>query len=135
MRVRTLGPRAILAALFGASAGMTGTAAAQQGSLLVRVVDGTTGAPVEQAQAFIVGTTTGGLTNAEGRFLFRVIPAGVRVVRVRARRLCGAEEATRDPRRAAGAKSNSACSNSRSTSTPSSSPPPARRGASSLATR
>jgi TonB-linked SusC/RagA family outer membrane protein len=77
-----LGPRALLAALFGATAGTAGTAAAQQGSLLVKVVDATTGAPVEQAQVFIVGTTTGGLTNAEGRFLFRVVPAGVRVVRV-----------------------------------------------------
>ena len=82
MRVRTLGPRVLLAALFGATVGTAATAAAQQGSLLVKVVDATTGAPVEQAQAFIVGTTTGGLTNAEGRFLFRVIPAGVRVVRV-----------------------------------------------------
>ena len=82
MRVRTLGPRVLLAALFGATVGTAETAAAQQGSLLVKVVDATTGAPVEQAQAFIVGTTTGGLTNAEGRFLFRVIPAGVRVVRI-----------------------------------------------------
>ena len=82
MRVRTLGPRVLLAALFGATVGTAATAAAQQGSLLVKVVDATTGAPVEQAQAFIVGTTTGGLTNAEGRFLFRVIPAGVRVVRI-----------------------------------------------------
>jgi TonB-linked SusC/RagA family outer membrane protein len=82
MNVRVSGPRALLAGVLCATAGLTQTAAAQQGSLLVKVVDANSGAPVEQAQTFIVGTTTGGITNAEGRFLFRVLPAGVRVVRV-----------------------------------------------------
>jgi TonB-linked SusC/RagA family outer membrane protein len=76
------GPRALLAAVLSASAGITGAAAAQQGSLVVRVVDATTSAPVEQAQVSVVGTTTGGLTNLEGRYLFRALPAGVRVIRV-----------------------------------------------------
>ena len=82
MNVRVSGPRVLLAGVLCATAGLSQIAAAQQGSLLVKVVDATSGAPVEQAQTFIVGTTTGGITNAEGRFLFRVLPAGVRVVRV-----------------------------------------------------
>ena len=82
MNVRVSGPRALLAGVLCATAGLSQVAAAQQGSLLVKVVDATSGAPVEQAQTFIVGTTTGGITNAEGRFLFRSLPAGVRVVRV-----------------------------------------------------
>jgi len=76
------GPRAWLAVVLGMSLTAASRAAAQQGSLLVKVVDATTSAPVEQAQVFIVGTSTGGLTNAAGTFLFRQIPAGVRVVRV-----------------------------------------------------
>ena len=82
MSARMLNPRALLAAVLCATAVARGTATAQQGSLLVRVVDATTSAPVEQAQVVLVGTTTGGLTNAEGRYLFRTLPTGVRVVRV-----------------------------------------------------
>jgi len=82
MIVRMFGPRAWLAVVLGMSLTAASRAAAQQGSLLVKVVDATTSAPVEQAQVFIVGTSTGGLTNAAGTFLFRQIPAGVRVVRV-----------------------------------------------------
>jgi TonB-linked SusC/RagA family outer membrane protein len=49
---------------------------------VVRVIDATSSAPVEQAQVFVIGTTTGGLSNAEGRYTFRSLPAGVRVMRV-----------------------------------------------------
>ena len=82
MSTGVFGPRALLAAVLCATAGALSTAGAQQGSLVVTVVDATTSAPVDQAQVFIVGTTTGGLTNAQGRYLFRALPAGVRVVRV-----------------------------------------------------
>ena len=77
------GQRATLAAaVLCACVGTTDLAAAQQGSVAVRVVDAVSGAPVDQAQVFVVGTTTGGLTNVEGRYLFRVLPAGVRLIRV-----------------------------------------------------
>jgi TonB-linked SusC/RagA family outer membrane protein len=57
-------------------------AGAQQGTVLVRVVDAASSAPIEQAQVFVVGTSTGGLSNAEGRYTFRSLAAGVRVIRV-----------------------------------------------------
>jgi hypothetical protein len=43
-------------------------AQATQGTINVRVTDAAGGQPVEQAQVMIVGTTLGGLTNAEGSF-------------------------------------------------------------------
>ncbi len=68
--------------VFGAS-----TLAAQgtQGSISVRVTEAAGGKPLDQAQVVIVGTTLGGLTNAEGRYTFRGVNAGtvqVRVLRV-----------------------------------------------------
>jgi TonB-linked SusC/RagA family outer membrane protein len=82
MSTGVFGPRALLAAVLCVSAGAFSSAGAQQGSLVVRVVDANTSAPIDQAQVFIVGTTTGGLTNAQGRYQFRALAAGVRVVRV-----------------------------------------------------
>lgn len=57
-------------------------ARAQAGSVTVHVTEGTPGRPVDQAQVMIVGTTLGGLTNAEGRFVIRAVPPGNHVVRV-----------------------------------------------------
>src|SRR5687768_11431308 len=58
------------------------TAQAQQGRIAVRVTDAANQQPVGQAQVQIVGTTLGGLTGAEGRFVVRGVPAGVHQVRV-----------------------------------------------------
>ncbi len=65
-------------ALFASVAG----AQASQGTINVRVTDAAGGQPVEQAQVMIVGTTLGGLTNAEGSFVFRGVSAGTHTVRV-----------------------------------------------------
>lgn len=58
------------------------TASAQSGSVAVHVVESAGQRPVDQAQVMIIGTTLGGLTNAEGRFTIRGIPAGTHTVRV-----------------------------------------------------
>ncbi|MBK6488293.1 MAG: SusC/RagA family TonB-linked outer membrane protein [Gemmatimonadetes bacterium] len=60
-------------------------AQATQGSINVRVTEAGEGRPLDQAQVVIVGTTLGGLTNADGRYVFRTVSAGevtVRVLRV-----------------------------------------------------
>ena len=56
-----------------------------QGTISVRVTEAAGGRPLDQAQVVIVGTTLGGLTNADGRFTFRAVTPGnvtVRVLRV-----------------------------------------------------
>jgi TonB-linked SusC/RagA family outer membrane protein len=58
------------------------TAQAQGGRVAIRVTDGATQQPVGQAQVQIIGTTLGGLTNSEGRFTIRGVPAGTHQVRV-----------------------------------------------------
>ncbi len=65
-------------ALFASVAG----AQAAQGTINVRVTEAAGGQPVEQAQVMIVGTTHGGLTNAEGSFVLRGVSAGTHTVRV-----------------------------------------------------
>ncbi len=59
----------------------TAVAHAQSGSVAVRVTEGGT-RPVDQAQVLVVGTTLGGLTNLEGRFVIRSVPPGNHTVRV-----------------------------------------------------
>lgn len=59
---------------------ITATAApianAQQGTITGRVTDRGTTRPVEQVQVAVVGTTLGALTNADGAFTIRGVPAG-----------------------------------------------------------
>lgn len=74
----------VLGALLAVGAS-TVTAQGTQGSINVRVAEASSGRPLDQAQVVIVGTTFGGLTNAEGRFTFRGVNPGtvqVRVLRV-----------------------------------------------------
>jgi TonB-linked SusC/RagA family outer membrane protein len=74
----------VLGALLLVGAGSLG-AQGTQGSISVRVTEAAGGRPLDQAQVVIVGTTLGGLTNAEGRFTFRNVNPGtvqVRVLRV-----------------------------------------------------
>jgi len=60
-------------------------AQAQQGTITGRVTDRASNRPVEQVQVAIVGTTLGALTNADGAYTIRGVPAGnasVRALRV-----------------------------------------------------
>ena len=57
-------------------------ASAQGGSITGRITEDKSGRPVEQAQVNIVGTTIGGLTNADGRYSLRGIRAGAYQLRV-----------------------------------------------------
>ena len=52
------------------------------GSLAVTVTDAASKRPVEAARVFLVGTSNGGPTNADGKVTLRLIPAGDQVVRV-----------------------------------------------------
>ena len=54
---------------------------AQQGMVTGRVTDRASNRPVEQVQVAIVGTTLGGLTNADGAFTIRGVPVGTAQVR------------------------------------------------------
>jgi TonB-linked SusC/RagA family outer membrane protein len=58
------------------------TAHAQGGRIAVRVTDAANQQPVGQAQVQVVGTTLGGLTSQDGRFVIRGVPAGTHQVRV-----------------------------------------------------
>lgn len=85
MRTNSFG-RALLSvgALLALGASTLG-AQASQGSINVRVTEANGGRPLDQAQVTIIGTNQGGLTNAEGRFVFRSVNPGnvtVRVLRV-----------------------------------------------------
>jgi TonB-linked SusC/RagA family outer membrane protein len=54
---------------------------AQQGTVSGRVTDRATNRPVEQVQVAVVGTTLGALTNADGAYTIRGVPAGTASVR------------------------------------------------------
>ena len=62
----------------------SGPASAQDilGRVAGTVVDARSGAPLEAAQIFIVGTTLGTLSTAQGRYLLLGVPVGEREVRV-----------------------------------------------------
>lgn len=71
------------AALAVLLAGVIPTAAqAQQGVLTGRVTDATTGRPIGAAQVAVVGSNIGGLTNVDGVYTIRGVPAGPATVRV-----------------------------------------------------
>ena len=58
---------------------------AQQGTITGTVTDRGTGIPVERVQVSVVGTVLGAVTNSEGRYTIRNVPAGnhqVRALRV-----------------------------------------------------
>ena len=54
---------------------------AQQAMITGRVTDKVSGAPLPEARIFVVGTTLGAITNAEGRYSIRGVPPGVQEVR------------------------------------------------------
>lgn len=68
-------------AMLAMAAGALG-AQATQGSITIRVTQAATGQPLDQAQVVIVGTTLGGLTNADGRVTFRAVNPGTVTLRV-----------------------------------------------------
>ena len=57
-------------------------AAAQTGSITGTIIDATNGAPINGAQISVEGTSIGGLSNAQGRFLILNVPTGQQTVRV-----------------------------------------------------
>jgi TonB-linked SusC/RagA family outer membrane protein len=58
------------------------TAQAQQGRVTVKVTDAANQQPVSQVQVQVLGTTLGGLTGPDGRFLLRGVPVGTHEIRV-----------------------------------------------------
>ena len=63
----------------------TTAARAQQAIVTGRVTEAGAGQPVPDVQVFVVGTTLGALTNQDGRYTIRGVPAGsqqVRAVRI-----------------------------------------------------
>jgi len=54
---------------------------AQQATIAGRVTDRATSRPIDQVQVTVVGTTLGALTNAEGAYTIRGVPAGTYTVR------------------------------------------------------
>lgn len=54
---------------------------AQQGTIVGRAVDETSDAPLAGTQISVLGTSLGGLADAEGRFIIRGVPAGEHRVR------------------------------------------------------
>src|SRR5690606_25878560 len=77
-RMRTVRRLALVGLLpmFWASA-----AAAQQGTITGRITDQETGQPLASAQVVVVGTNIGAVTNVEGAYTLRGVPAGTVSVR------------------------------------------------------
>ncbi|MBL8962053.1 MAG: SusC/RagA family TonB-linked outer membrane protein [Gemmatimonadetes bacterium] len=80
MRTHSFGQRWMT--LAGLLAAVSTGLGAQGTSGIVNVRVTADGAPVDQAQVVIVGTTLGGITNSTGQFSIRNVPAGAQVVRV-----------------------------------------------------
>jgi TonB-linked SusC/RagA family outer membrane protein len=74
--------RAWLGALsFGLLVASTTAARAQQASVTGRVTEEGAGRPVSDVQVVVVGTTLGALTNQDGRYTIRGVPAGAQQIR------------------------------------------------------
>ena len=86
------GPSALAAAAALALLGLAAPVQAQQGAVDGRVVDASNLQPIQGAQVTIQGTQLGALTDEDGRYRVRGVPAGEQTVRVR---LVGYRSATR----------------------------------------
>lgn len=75
---RALRAASVMLAVGVSALGAQGT----QGNINVRITEEGGSRPLDQAQVFIIGTTFGGLTNADGRFTFRNVAPGEHTVRV-----------------------------------------------------
>lgn len=67
---------ALLLAVVGAA-----PLAAQDGTVMGRVLNATTNEPLPGAQVFVVGTSRGALANQDGRFMIQQVPAGQQELR------------------------------------------------------
>jgi TonB-linked SusC/RagA family outer membrane protein len=66
----------------GLLTGVAATASAQQGTIAGRVSETGSGRPIPDARVIVVGTSLFGITNAEGRYNIRNVPAGTQSIRV-----------------------------------------------------
>ncbi|UCC25336.1 MAG: carboxypeptidase-like regulatory domain-containing protein, partial [Gemmatimonadales bacterium] len=82
LQVRKTGWAGALGALGLAVALSPLALSAQTGNVTGRVVDATTGQPVNGAQVSIVGTSQGSLSNANGRYVITRVPTGTVTVQV-----------------------------------------------------
>ncbi len=82
MRTHSFGQILRRAGLLLALGTRMATAQSSQGSITVHVTNAVGGRAIDQAQVAIVGTTLGGMTNSEGRFTVRSVPAGAHTIRV-----------------------------------------------------
>ena len=81
MSCRMLGALCTLALVSAADAAAAQQPAAQVGTITGRVTATATGTPIAGAQVAIVGTQTGGVASAEGRYTIRNVPAGTHTLR------------------------------------------------------
>ena len=73
--------RATVAMLFALGPSLLGAQA--QGSVRGKVTSASSNAPLGNAQVFVVGTTLGGVSGADGSYSILAVPPGAHVVRVR----------------------------------------------------
>lgn len=82
MSMRTVLRSLLLVTLAGGlSAGRADAQAPPQGSITGRVTDAANGRPIPSVQVNIVNTTIGALTNDQGQYILRAVPAGSYTVR------------------------------------------------------
>ena len=81
MSYRTVGALCTLALITSAGTAAAQQPAAQVGTITGRVTAVANASPVAGAQVSIVGTQTGGVASAEGRYTIRNVPAGTHTVR------------------------------------------------------
>ncbi len=83
LRTNFLRHLATVVAIGGLAAGGAPVLAAQEtGTVQGRVADAVTQRPLEAVQVFVPGAGVGTLTNAQGAYLLRGVPAGERAIRV-----------------------------------------------------
>jgi len=75
-------PGAAIIAALGLFLAVPGSAQAQQGGVVGRIIDARTGAGIPSAQVFVVNTQIGTLSDAEGNYRIANVVPGEREIRV-----------------------------------------------------
>src|SRR6266550_8329167 len=81
--MRTCIVRVALSAALTAAVGTRAAGAQATGTIVGTVLNAETRAPLPAAAVLVAGTLLGEATNAEGRFVIREVPVGMRTLRVR----------------------------------------------------